>query len=152
MKRGDWLEIVLNSLKDNAYADVNNLTYEKIELAKQTVEALQIGGARLDPSDMLNALMNCSFLEVPSGVDIKEMEITENHIKRKFLVSDNPKDWDRGLKEFRRRLILPPTYSNEQVGLTDTGLLPRGGPDSHTRMSLGQFDHPGFKFEVQNFW
>ena len=74
-KRGDWLEIVLKSLKDNAYGDVNNLTYKRIELAKQTVEALQIGGARLDPSDMLNALMNCSFLEVPSGVDIKEMEI-----------------------------------------------------------------------------
>ena len=25
------------------------------------------------------------------------------------------------------------------------------GPDGHTRMFLGQFDHPGFKSEVQNF-
>ena len=25
------------------------------------------------------------------------------------------------------------------------------GPDGHTRMFLGQFDHPGFKSEVKNF-
>ena len=83
-KRGDWLKIALKELKDNAYTDAHNLTWEKVELLKKTVEALKVGGARLDPKDMMNALMNCSFLEVPSGEDIKEMEITEDHIKRKF--------------------------------------------------------------------
>ena len=104
-KRGEWFEIVLETLKDNAWADVNDLTYCKIEDAREVVEKLQVGGAKLSPSLMINALMNCSFLVVPSGTKIEEMEITEQDIKREFRNTDDPKDWKRGLEEFRRRLI-----------------------------------------------
>ena len=36
-KRGEWFEIVLETLKDNAWADVNDLTYCKIEDAREVV-------------------------------------------------------------------------------------------------------------------
>ena len=61
-----------------------DLTYCKIEDAREVVEKLQVGGAKLSPSLMINALMNCSFLVVPSGTKIEEMEITEQDIKREF--------------------------------------------------------------------
>ena len=81
---------VLESLKDNAWADVNELTYSMIEDARNVVEKLQVGGAKMNPSLMINAPMNCSFLEVPSGTKIEEMEITEQNIERKFRSEDNP--------------------------------------------------------------
>ena len=76
-----------------------------IEDAREVVKKLQVGGAKLNPSLMINALMACSFLVVPPGTKIEEMEITEEDIKREFRSTDDPKDWKRGLEEFRRRLI-----------------------------------------------
>ena len=48
------------------------------------------------PSLMVNALMTCSFLEVPKGTKIEEMEIEKQDIEREFRDNDDPKDWKRG--------------------------------------------------------